>query len=99
MTNENTPTDGQNSDKLEAESALRDAACSSWISVDEHMPPIGLDVLTWGKSTIGDTPDVNRAYNDGNWQPVFKDGWRKGQRFEITHWARIVPPSQTNREL
>jgi hypothetical protein len=28
MQNENTPTEGQNSDKLEAESALRDAACS-----------------------------------------------------------------------
>lgn len=28
MQNENTPTEGQNSDKLEAESALRGAACS-----------------------------------------------------------------------
>ena len=28
MQNKNTPTEGQNSDKLEAESALRDAACS-----------------------------------------------------------------------
>lgn len=28
MQNENTPTEGQNSTKLEAESALRDAACS-----------------------------------------------------------------------
>jgi hypothetical protein len=28
MQNENTPTEGRNSDKLQAESALRDAACS-----------------------------------------------------------------------
>jgi hypothetical protein len=28
MQNENTPAEGRNSDKLEAESALRDAACS-----------------------------------------------------------------------
>jgi hypothetical protein len=28
MQNENTPTEGQNSAKLDAESALRDAACS-----------------------------------------------------------------------
>lgn len=33
MQNENTPTEGQNSTKLESESALRDVACSGSASV------------------------------------------------------------------
>jgi hypothetical protein len=35
-----TPTEGLTSTKLEAESALRDAACSAWISVEEDLPPL-----------------------------------------------------------
>ena len=35
MQNKNTPTEGQNSTKLEAESALRDAACSASSIVKE----------------------------------------------------------------
>ena len=43
MQNENTPTEGQNSDKLEAESALRDAACSPSVF---DAPPLHMDTAS-----------------------------------------------------
>lgn len=68
-------------------------SCSAWIAVNDYMPPIGFDVLTWGRSTIGTRPDVQRVYNDGDWKPTFKKGWNKGEPFEVTHWAKISPPN------
>jgi hypothetical protein len=35
MQNENTPAEGKNSAQTESESALRDAACSPWLSMDD----------------------------------------------------------------
>jgi len=67
--------------------------CSAWIAVADKMPPIGADVLTWGKSMHKECPDVQRVYNDGNWKPIFQYGWNKGETFEVTHWAKISPPN------
>jgi hypothetical protein len=51
MQNENTPTEGQNSNKLEAESALRDAACCA---LDLYRLPIT------GVDTVEDTDQLAR---------------------------------------
>lgn len=63
-----------------------------WISVDESMPPIGMDCLVYmpkAYTKIG----VETCYNDGRWCPTWADGWKKGQRYEITHWMMVMPPT------
>jgi hypothetical protein len=48
MQNENRPTEGQNSTKLETESALRGAACcASWVAGDKPDTPKGSSTPMW----------------------------------------------------
>ena len=63
-----------------------------WISVDEDMPYTGESVLTYGKSGLGWTIDVNYVYCSSDHKPTFQKGWRKGEHYEVTHWARIITP-------
>jgi hypothetical protein len=60
-----------------------------WISVNERLPSFfENDVLVFMKDKRF---MVTKTYNYGgkpNWEP----GWRKGDRYEITHWAIPTPP-------
>ena len=60
-----------------------------WISVNEQMPYIGQDVLTY--NVLAQT-DVNRVYRGSDKTPCFSKGWRKGDCFEITHWMPLPEP-------
>jgi len=55
MQNENTPTEGQNSTKLEAESALRGAACCASSDLDA--------IASWGPLVIADVIGGDIAEN------------------------------------
>lgn len=61
-----------------------------WISVDDSMPMVGMNLLVVLKDG---SIDVQQCYNDGGWRPCWADGWRKGQQFEITHWMKVRTPS------
>ena len=59
-----------------------------WISVDIGMPHIGSDVLVYTPGAINGKIDVQSVYRSGTY-PTFQQGWRKGEGFEITHWAKL----------
>ena len=62
-----------------------------WISVDDLMPPIGMDCLVYMPKAYTKIA-VETCYNDGRWNPTWADGWKKGQRYEITHWMMVTLP-------
>ncbi len=72
---------------------------SNWISVDEQMPPIGSQCVVWSPKAYLPL-DVQTCYNsgqmrDGKLLPTWGVGWRKGERYEITHWMIVERPSST----
>jgi hypothetical protein len=65
-----------------------------WVSVDDAMPRIGSDVVVFIPRGFGGPGiDVQRCYNGGRQNPVWHDGWNKGQRLEITHWMKVAIPA------
>jgi hypothetical protein len=68
----------------------------SWFSVNEKTPIEGIDVLVNTRG-LGPPNDkhykVQRMYfNAGSDKPDWPDGWRKGDMFEVLHWAYITAP-------
>jgi len=77
---------------------------NKWISVDEKLPFCSKDVLVYISNYPRPYIDVTCTYRYGkdkngndtiNWQ----DGWRKGQRHEITHWMPLPAPPNTESVL
>ena len=89
MQNENTPTEGQNSDKLEAESALRGAACSDsslpspqWSDYQTELLPGDLVETEFGRAVITEAHQSQGADTYAVWHlPGWK--WRR----ELWGWS------------
>jgi len=66
-----------------------------WISVDDALPAMGVDVLIYSKgySSLG----VERTYNYNN-AADWCEGWRKGEQYEVLYWAYIEKPTDKIRK-
>jgi hypothetical protein len=100
MQNEKMPTEGENSAKLEAESALRDAACcaSSFRIIAEPdsedfvvFPPPGMDRLTFTRGGARRFANILMAWSDGKLGTI--TGKAQSVSFQTRDSAKTPLPS------
>ena len=100
MKNKNTPTEGQNSDKLEAESALYDAACcaSSFRIIAEQdskeflaFPPPGMDRIAFTRGGAKRFINILTAWANREFDTIRRTG--QSVSFQTRDSTRTTPPS------
>lgn len=73
---------------------------SEWISVEDRLPEVGIDVLVWIKKGPGKKAAVTAGlfFDHGEGSPIWM-GWESEEPFrhswKITHWRPLpAPPSE-----
>ncbi len=76
-------------------------ALGQWVSVEDRMPPLGEQVLTWCKNAMGHYPMVD-CWDEQHEAPVswssqtipVGPGWDSGNDFyDVSHWMAFGEPS------